>query len=50
MRLMVPSVLLAFVAVAVSGQVVQKQVVVSFPTNTPASIIAQAKDAITSGV
>ncbi|MCJ1299836.1 hypothetical protein MMC08_002630 [Hypocenomyce scalaris] len=47
MRFIILSVLLAFLAVAVSGLVLQKQVVVSYPKNTPDSIVAQAKDAIT---
>ncbi|KAA6409588.1 MAG: hypothetical protein FRX48_06199 [Lasallia pustulata] len=46
MRFIITSVLLVFLAVVVSGLVLQKQVVVSYPKNTPDSIIAQAKDAI----
>ena len=50
MKIILLSVLLAFLAVAVSGSVLQKQVVVSYPKDTPDSIIAQAKDAITAAV
>ena len=50
MRFIFISVLLVFLAVAASGLVLQKQVVVSYPKNTPDSIIAQAKDAIIAAV
>ncbi|KAI9836245.1 MAG: hypothetical protein M1819_001582 [Sarea resinae] len=42
--------LVAFLAVAVSGSASQKDVIVTYPNDTPSSVMAQAMDAIRSAV
>ena len=50
MKVMLTSVVLALLAAVASGQAVLSPVLVSFPSDTPLSVIDQAKAAITKTV
>jgi len=50
MKLNVFSILIAICAVAVLGLAPQKSVVVTYPQDTPDSVLTQAKDAIKAAV